>query len=394
MKKNLLILAALVLAFCSCERNGNKQEQNNQAITSEQYTEEEVLFGIGDLNNDGFMDSAVITLKEVYRDIDEEIVPVKGDGLKVFFGDSQGKYNLFRSYPINNHPDEIYACWNGIVIEEDGSLVIEDLYRTDDEVLYTYVLKYQDDDFYLTDFLKEYGTDDDNYEHYDLANKILTTEIEWHEMDTEIYHYRTDTYELKDTPLKKLSGFRIGDEVCDFYEEVDQIDEDIFETSGMTKEELCAAEYNPTYDEGDLNGDGINDLVINVNDSRFAVYFQYSDGGYFLEFQGKSCDDWTETSAYVDDGNLMVYAFTESSKLYTFRYDENGYCHLIAFEQSMYWPDGGGSYFQFIDFVNGKRTEQMDEEPEVTVDIPQRPLSVIEEFHFGNMNEIDQLIED
>ena len=90
----------------------------------------------------------------------------------------------------------------------------------------------------------------------------------------------------------------------------------------------------------------------------------------------------------------MVYAFTESSKLYTFRYDDNGYCHLLAFEQSMYWPDGGGSYFQSIDFVNGKRTEQVDEEPEVTVDIPQRPLSVIEEFHFGNMNEIDQLIED
>ena len=394
MKKNFILFIAMALAWCSCNRSSSDNNNNNSQIQSIEQPEEEVLFGIGDLNNDGFMDSAVIALKEVHRDIDEGVTPVQGDGLKVFFGDRQGKYALFRSYPINNHPNELYACWEGIVIEKDGGLIIEDAYRTDDEVLSTYVLTFQDDDFYLTDFLRAFGTDEDHYEHYDLVQKTLTTEVEWHEMDTENYHHRTDTYELKDTPLKKLSDFRIGDEVCNFYDEVDHVDEDIFEVSGMNKEELCSIELNPTYDEGDLNGDGIDDLVINVNDSRFAIYFKSSDGSYFLEFQGKSFDDWTETSAYVQDGNLMVYAFTESSKEYTFRYDDNGYCHLLSFEQSMEWPDGGGSYYQFIDFVNGKRTEQVDDNPETTVDIPQNPLRVIEEFHFGNMQEIDELLED
>ena len=84
---------------------------------------------------------------------------------------------------------------------------------------------------------------------------------------------------------------------------------------------------------------------------------------------------------------------TESSKTYTFRYDDRGYCHLLSFDQYMYWPDGGGSYYQYIDFVNGKRTEQVDEEPETTVDFPIRPLRVIEEFHFGNIIEVEELCE-
>ena len=390
MKKNFIIFAAIALAICSCNRNNNN---NGQSQTLEARAEEEVLFGIGDLNHDGFWDSVVITMKEVYRNDVEEVAPVQGDGLKIFFGDKKGRYSLYRSYAINNHPDDSYAEWEGIIIDGEENLTIVDVSRTDDEQVYTYVLRYQDNDFYLTDFTMEYGTDEYNMEHYDFVNKSLETYTEWTEMDSDNSHFRIDTYELKDLPLKSLSEFKIGDKVCDFDEYVAHIDEDIFATSGTTKEELCPAEFNPSYEEGDLNRDGIDDLIVNVKNSRFAVYFKNSEGTYNFEVEGKSCDDWTEISAYEKDGNLMVYAFTESSKNYEFHYDDNGYFHLISFDQSMYWPDGGGSYYQFIDFVNGKRTEQEDDDPETTVDIPKTPLRVIEEFHFGNIDEIEDLCE-
>lgn len=401
MKKYLLIFAALAFAFCSCNRNNsdsNKQDQNsqiqtnqiqdNQALDSEQPIDEDVLYGIGDLNHDGFMDSAVITWKEVLRNVDENVEPVQGDGLKIFFGNKEGKHSLYRSYAINNRPDDNYAEWESIIIDEEGNLNIVDKFRTDDDQFYYYVIRYQDNDFYLTDFTMEFGTDEYNLEHYDLVNKTLKKVTEWSEMDSDNYHNITDEYELKDLPLKSLSEFKIGDQVCVFDEYVAHIDEEIFEYSGTTKEALCPAEYNPSYDEGDLNGDGVNDLIINVNNSRFAIYLKDSNGEYNLVFEGKSFDDWTEVEAYTDEGYLMVYAFTESSKTYTFRNDD-GYFHLISFEQSMEWPDGGGSYYQFIDYVNHKRTERVDDNPETTVDIPQNPLRVIEEFHFGNISEIE-----
>lgn len=144
---------------------------------------------------------------------------------------------------------------------------------------------------------------------------------------------------------------------------------------------------------GDLNGDGIDDLVVNVNNARFDVYFKDHDGVYNLQYQGKSFDEWTEITAYIKDGNLMVYAFTESSKDYTFHYDDSGHFRLIAFDQFMNWPDGGGSYSQSFDFVNGKRTVQEDDDPAKTFDLPQIPLRVIEEIHFGNISEIEDLYE-
>ena len=394
MKKHLLYFAALALAFCSCNNNNSNGNSDQTQNNAQPIMEEEVLSATGDLNHDGLMDSIVIAKKEVYHNLDDEVEPVEGDGLKIFFGDEKGDYSLFHNYAINNHPEELYANWDSIIIYDDGYLTIMDHFRSDDDNYYTYGIWFRDNDFYLTDFTMEYGTDEYNMQYYDMVDNRLKSYIEWHEMDSENYHHRTDWYDLKDIPQKSLSEFKIGDMVCDFNEYVEQIDEDIFEFTGTSKEELCPAEFNPTYEEADLNHDGINDLIINVNNARFAIYFRNSDGDYNFEFEGKSCDEWTEISAYEKDGNLMVYAFTESSKLYTFHYDDNGYCHLLSFEQSMYWPDGGGSYFQFIDFVNGKRTEQVDEEPDVTVDIPQRPLSVIEEFHFGNVSEIEDLIED
>ena len=389
MKKTLIILAAIALAFCSCSNNNKSDKANAQPTNKEEF-----LFATGDLNYDGINDSVVITKKEVYHNLVDGPEPVGGDGLKIYFGDKKGKYSLFGKYAINSHPEEFYANWESILIDDYGCLTIVDNFRTDDDRYYHYVLKYQDNDFYLTGFKMEFGTDDDNTLYYDLVNHILKSDIDWHEMDTEIYHHRTDTYELKDLPLKRLSEFKIGDEVCDFNEYVAHIDEDIFATSGTTKEELCSSEFDPQYEEGDLNRDGIEDLIINVDNSRFAVYFKSMDGEYFNIFQGKSCDDWTEINAYESEGNLRVYAFTESSKTYEFHYDDNGYFHLISFEQSMYWPDGEGYFYQFIDFVNGKRTIQEDEDPETVVDIPKIPLRVIEEFHFGNIDEVEAIYEE
>ena len=408
MKKITIIAAAIALALCSCGSNNNQpkeQEQNKveqdvpqavEEISALGYDdivsgEEDDFFALGDLNHDGIQDLAFVARNEVLRNQNEGIEPVQGDGLRIYFGDADGRYTLFNKYAVNTHPDEFFANWNNLAIGDDGLLFIQEGYATDGEVVQNYYLKYMDDDFYLTSFVMTYGVDDDNVVNYDLVNKKLVVDVDWHEMDTDINHHRTDTYEMKDVPLKKLSDFKIGDEVCTFDEYVEDDGLDIFETSGKTKEELCASEHNPTYEEGDLNNDGVLDLVVNALNSTFAVYYKDASGSYNMMLQGKSFDKYTETYAYMEDGDLVVNATTESEKSYTFRDNGYGYWRLIEFEQSMEWPDGGGSYYQLIDFVNGKKTEQEDDKPATTVSIPKRNL-VFEEIHFGNMDEIEQFI--
>lgn len=410
MKKTTIISAALALALCSCGSGNNQPLEQNQSKLEQPDTEvvEEVtsfafddlvsdevddFFAVGDLNHDGIQDLAFVARNEVLRNQNEGIEPVQGDGLRIYFGDADGRYTLFNKYAVNTHPDDFYANWSNLAIGDEGLLFIQEGYATDGEVVQNYYLKYMDDDFYLTSFVMTYGVDDDNVVNYDLVNKKLVVDVDWHEMDTEIYHHRTDTYDLKDIPLKKLSDFKIGDEVCTFDEYVEDDGLDIFETSGKTKEELCASEHNPTYEEGDLNNDGVLDLVVNALNSTFAVYYKDASGSYNMMLQGKSFDKYTETYAYMEDGDLVVDATTESGKSYTFRDNGYGYWRLIEFEQSMEWPDGGGSYYQLIDFVNGKRTEQEDDKPATTVDIPKRNL-VFEEIHFGNMDEIEHFIQE
>ena len=408
MKKISIISAAVAIALCSCGSGNHQTQEQNQSKSEQTVTqvveepsrlgfddivsgEEDDFFALGDLNHDGIQDLAIVARKEVYRDKIEGIEPVQGDGLRIYFGDTDGGYTLFNKYGVNTHPEEFYANWNNMSIGIDGLLFIQEGYATDGEVVQNYYLRYLDDDFYLTSFVMSYGVDDDNVVNYELVNKKLVVDVDWHEMDTEIYHHRTDVYALKDIPLKKLSDFEIGDEACSFEEYVEDDGLDVFNFSGNTKEELCAAEHNPTYEEGDLNNDGIPDLIVNALNLTFAVYYQEASGTYNMVLSGKSFDKDTETYAYMEDGDLIVNATTESEKSYTFRDNGYGYWRLIEFEQSMEWPDGGGSYYQKIDFVNGTQLEQEDDQPATTVNIPKRAI-VFEEVHFGNMTEIKQFI--
>lgn len=404
------ILLATVFAMCSCGGNGGQNQnqspnpsqpvqpteqvvETEKALTLDDLipTETEVFSATGDLNYDGIEDVAIIAKNEVYRNQDEGIEPVQGDGLRIYFGDAEGHYTLFKNYAVNTHPDEFFANWNDLTIGDNGQLCIQEAFATDGEVVQNYYLKYLDDDFYLNSYSTTYGVDDDNTLVFDVVNKEVIVSVDWHEMDTDINHHRTDTYEMKDVPMKKLSDFKIGDEVCSFEEYVEDDGLNVFAHSGNAKEELCSAEYDPTYEEGDLNNDGVLDLVVNALNSTFAVYYKDPMGGYHMEFQGKSFDKYTETYAYIEEGNLIVNSTTESGKTYTFRDNGYGYYRLLEFEQSMVWPDGGGSYYQRIDFVNGTRLEQEDDKPATTVNIPKRAI-VIEEIHFGNMDEIEQFI--
>ena len=401
MKNSYLIFAALAFALCSCGGNNNQTqnetqqpvaqvEESVQTFAFEEIvpSDESVLYAKGDLNKDGIEDVAVVAKKEVFRN--EEIKPVKGEGLRIYFGDSNGEYALFNKYAVNTRPDDFFSDWQSLTIDKDGNLVVEEVYATDDETIQTYVIRFVDNDFYLTDYSSAFGVDDDNTVHYDLLNKKAVVEVDWHEMDTEIYHHRTDTYELKDLPLKKLSDFSIGDEVCSFDEYVEGDGLDIFEYSGSTKEDLCPKEYHPTYEEGDLDGDGDLDLVVNALNATFAVYYR-DDDTYRYMFQGKRCDKNTKTEAYFEEGNVVVNADSESSMAYVFHDNGYGYYRLVELWLSDELPNGGLKH-QSIDFVNGKKTEWMEGESPITVDFPNCSPKVFEEFHFGDMSEIKQLL--
>lgn len=405
MKKQVIVIVAIAFALCSCggsnnqTQNGSEQPTVQVAGSTQTFAfkdivpaDEEVLFAKGDLNNDGIEDVAVIARNEVYRSRDEEIEPVKGEGLRIYFGDSNGKYALFNTCAVNSHPDEFFADWHSLTIDNEGNLVIVENYATDGETIQTYVLKYLDDDFYLTDFITVFGVDDDNTLHYDLLNKTVVTDVDWHEMDTEIYHHRTDTCDLKDIPLKKLSDFSIGDEVYWFGECVKDDGLDIFKYSGSTKEELCQEKYHPTYEEGDLDEDGDYDLVVNALNATFAVYYKDNDT-YRMMFQGKRYDKNTKTDAYFEEGNLIVNASSESSMAYVFRDNGYGYFRLVELWLGDELPNGESKNI-FVDFVNCQKSEWKDSESATTVDLTNCPQKVFEEFHFGDMDEIEQLIKE
>lgn len=406
-----IAIISVALALCSCGAGNNqtqeqKQEQTNveQAVApvAEEVTslgfddlvtgEEDDFFAQGDLNHDGIEDLAVIARKETHRDRSGGIEPVKGDGLRIYFGDADGRYTLFNTYAVNTHPEDFFADWSNMLISADGDLFIQETYDTDGEVIQNYYVLFMDDEFYLTSYVVSYRSDDDNVINYDLVNKTLTVDVDWHEMDTDINHHRTDTYELKDVPLKKLSDFKIGDEVCSFDEYVEDDGLDVFKYQGNTKEELCSAKYHPTYEEGGLN-ERTSGLVVNALNKAFAFYYKIQDDEeYHLNFIGKGCDKDTKVEAYLEEGNLIVNAISDRSMSYTFRDNGYGYYRLVEFEQIKNLHDG--LYHQVFDFVNCTKMEWTEGDEATPVKLSNCPEKVFEEFHFGDISEIDQLIEE
>ena len=120
MKKTTIISAALALALCSCGTGNNQPQEQNQSKLEQPDTEvvEEVtsfafddlvsdevddFFAVGDLNNDGIKDLAIVARNEVYHNQDEGIEPVQGDGLRIYFGDADGRFTLFKKYAVNHN---------------------------------------------------------------------------------------------------------------------------------------------------------------------------------------------------------------------------------------------------------------------------------------------------
>jgi len=154
-----------------------------------------------------------------------------------------------------------------------------------------------------------------------------------------------------------------------------------FSQSGKYPIQLYAVRDDDQISTADINGDGIEDLVINDNDYKeFAVYFKDKKGVYNRQMIGKrppEDDDEGELTASADKGGIIVSAFYESEKTYDFRY-EKGDFYLYNYSQSMEWPDDGGSEYYEIDFVKHKVIDN-----DTTYSVPAYPLKKISEVPLG-----------
>ena len=157
-----------------------------------------------------------------------------------------------------------------------------------------------------------------------------------------------------------------------------------FAPKGNNRDELYLGDESVDFSEGDLNGDGIGDLLV-LTQYECGVYFKDADSVYTFKGYAAPADTELDFYAYISDGNLMIDASYESSKLYTLHYQDGDF-YLVYFRQDMEWPDGGGEYHETDDYVTKKRhvwTENSDE----TTDISSKPMLIISEIHFGYIDE-------
>jgi len=160
---------------------------------------------------------------------------------------------------------------------------------------------------------------------------------------------------------------------------------EIFAESSWDKNELYTGHEDGTrFLGGDFNGDEIQDLVV-AAENKCAVYFQDKDNVYTYHSYAQPADGDIDFSVWVDNGEIIIDASSESSKTYTMKYQDGAF-YLILFQQDMEWPDGGGEYHETDDFI--KKTRHVwTEKSDTIIDISSKPMLKMNEIHFGYVNE-------
>lgn len=179
-------------------------------------------------------------------------------------------------------------------------------------------------------------------------------------------------------------------------------------------------------DEGDLNDDGLDDLLLvlkeenpanlmtnepatpgmpewDANPRLLAILFAQSNGGYGLALQSNDflprhedpCIDDPFGGAEIEDGTVRVMfhfwanagSWYTSGTKYTFKYLEKSF-HLVAFANFTYKRNTGESWDIELDYVLGKgemtlggySSDDEEEEKTYTKDLAEGPLLTLEEI--------------
>lgn len=243
MKKLFVLLAVVAFALCSCDGNGNTEnnggstpQQNEQtvdtptdigdaALFKPEGTDidvfpdncDTVCFQQGDLNNDGIED---LVLAATPRN--PENMMVRDDGyeynfnkpvLAIYFGKADGKYSLFKeyTYTIPGAEDEFAFVELESEITEKGVLKFGVGYfysaGSSENNNNTYLFRFQDGDFYLIGFdsqaFSRYSGEAEKVSRNYLTKRQLTTT--YNMFDDKVKPTETWT-DLPDEPLEKLGN--------------------------------------------------------------------------------------------------------------------------------------------------------------------------------------------
>ncbi len=97
-----------------------------------------------------------------------------------------------------------------------------------------------------------------------------------------------------------------------------------FKTSGKTITELCSEPVSASI-EGDINKDGVKDLIISTENQGCAFYFGKVDGGYTL-FRDYDISMPTDAKITINDKGVLRIQnnFGDNSDVFLFRFQNNG----------------------------------------------------------------------
>ncbi len=215
MKNQIIVIAAIAFALCSCGGNNTNNTNDTKTTLFKAQTTlqdafpqdcEKVCFQQGDLNNDGIQD---LVIGATPRNSESEPV------LAIYFGKEGGKYSLFKEY-LNTLPvlDGSTPVTMESEITEKGVLKLDFDYLNTAGVApvdnTSFLFRFQDGDFYLI------GADWQSYnritgEVENVSCNYLTKKQQTtiSSVDEEVEPTETWT-DLPDKPLEKL-----GDRMLD-----------------------------------------------------------------------------------------------------------------------------------------------------------------------------------